>query len=341
MITATNILYIYTETPLHVGTGSGLSNVDLPIQRERTTQYPMIQGSGIKGKLRATAEDEKLQDLDVIFGSSRDIKDSAKNGTQAGSSTAPQDYAGAFIVGDARILLFPVRSLNGIFAYTTSYDVLQRFARDLERSQVAFQKDWSIPKPVEEQDAELPTALVTSQSDLTIEDSQSEEKTIVLEEFSFKALEDEDENGLVSKIAKWLVLNALPRYGTGSESMYWQDKLKRSLVILPNEDFRDFVLYATEVITRIRIERETKIVKEGALWTEEHLPTDTLLYVPTYATNSRRNGHTLAGKDILQSVSMLNSKLGSYLQLGGDETVGRGIVRTRWGSIQALRVEEM
>jgi CRISPR type III-B/RAMP module RAMP protein Cmr4 len=56
MITDTTILYLYTETPLHAGTGSGLSNIDLPIQRERTTQYPMIQGSSIKGKLRATAE---------------------------------------------------------------------------------------------------------------------------------------------------------------------------------------------------------------------------------------------------------------------------------------------
>ncbi len=345
MITATNILYIYTETPLHVGAGSGLSNVDLPIQRERTTQYPMIQGSGIKGKLRATAEVEGLQDLDVIFGSSRDIKDSAKSGTQTGSSAAQQDYAGALIAGDARILLFPVRSLNGIFAYTTSYDVLQRFARDLERSRVPFQNSWSVPKPVDEQDAELPTALVTSPSDLTIQEPQSQEKTIVLEEFSFKAQEvpnqeHPDKDGPVNKIAKWLAENAIPRYGTGSESMYWQDKLKRSLVILPNDDFRDFVLYATEVITRIRIERETKIVKEGALWTEEHLPTDTLLYVPTYATNSRRNGHTLQGKDILQSVSTLNNKPGSYLQLGGDETVGRGIVCTRWGSIQVLREEK-
>ncbi len=343
MITATNILYIYTETPLHVGTGSGLSNVDLPIQRERTTQYPMIQGSGIKGKLRATAEDENLNDLDVIFGSSRDIKDNEKNGTQTASSAAQQDYAGAFIVGDARILLFPVRSLNGIFAYTTSYDVLHRFARDLERSRV--QISWSVPNPVDEQNEELPTALVTSPSDLTIQEPQPQEKTIVLEEFSFKAQEvpnqeHPDEDGPVNKIAKWLAENAFPRYGAGPESTYWQDKLKRSLLILPNEDFRDFVLYATEVITRIHIERKTKIVKEGALWTEEHLPSDTLLYVPAYATNSRRNGHTLEGKDILQSVGTLNSKPGSYLQLGGDETVGRGIVRTRWGSIQALREDK-
>ncbi|MBO0794275.1 MAG: hypothetical protein J2P36_25460, partial [Ktedonobacteraceae bacterium] len=57
MITATKTLYLYVETPLHAGVGSGLSSIDLPIQRERTTQYPMIQGSGIKGKLRSVAED--------------------------------------------------------------------------------------------------------------------------------------------------------------------------------------------------------------------------------------------------------------------------------------------
>lgn len=48
MITATKTLYLYVETPLHAGVGSGLSSIDLPIQRERTTQYPMIQGSGIR-----------------------------------------------------------------------------------------------------------------------------------------------------------------------------------------------------------------------------------------------------------------------------------------------------
>src|SRR5438128_7853487 len=57
MITETKTLYLYVETPLHAGVGSGLSSIDLPIQRERTTQYPMIQGSGIKGKLRSVAED--------------------------------------------------------------------------------------------------------------------------------------------------------------------------------------------------------------------------------------------------------------------------------------------
>ena len=70
MITATTMLYLYVETPLHVGMGSGLSSIDLPIQRERTTQYPMIQGSSIKGKLRSLAE-ESSQDtalINAVFG---------------------------------------------------------------------------------------------------------------------------------------------------------------------------------------------------------------------------------------------------------------------------------
>jgi len=326
MITATTILYLYTETPLHVGVGSGLSSIDLPIQRERTTQYPMIQGSGIKGKLRATAEFEKVSDLDILFGSSRNDDKSAKNitGNNAKPDEDSKEHAGALIVGDARIFLFPVRSLNGVFAYTTSYDVLNRFVRDIGRGQTNPQIDWTVPTPpVDEPTIDQPTALVTSPSDLTAHDS-----TLVLEEFSFKVSSNEQ----VTKIAKWIANNALPKYGNDKEGSYWQEKLKRSLVILPDNDFRDFALYATEIITRVRIDRESKTVEGGALWTEDHLPTDTLLYVPIYATNSRKNGHNQTGTEILQIARSLNKTTGSYLQLGGDETVGRGIVRTRWGS---------
>lgn len=327
MITATTMLYLYTETPLHVGVGSGLSSIDLPIQRERTTQYPMIQGSGIKGKLRATAEFENVADLEILFGSSKKEDKNETNDTGNGvkSNEENKEHAGALIVGDARILLFPVRSLNGIFAYTTSYDVLNRFVRDVERGQSSLQIDWTVPTPpADAPKAEQPIVLVTSQSELSAHDS-----AIVLEEFSFKAKAD----GQVTKIAEWIAKNALPIYGNGNQGIYWQEKLKKSLVILPDNDFRDFVMYATEIITRIRIEMESKTVKDGALWTEEHLPSDTLLYVPIYATNSRKNGHHMKGSAVLQKASSLNSTPGSYLQLGGDETVGRGIVRTRWGKL--------
>ena len=308
MITDKTMLYLYVETPLHAGVGSGLSSIDLPIQRERTTQYPMIQGSGIKGKLRSTAEfarDQKQfsdDDINVLFGPS--------------VTGGGDDYAGALIAGDARILLFPVRSLSGVFAYTTSYDVLNRFRRDLEREKSGKNLDWQVPERVPDK------VLVTITSDIHTNN------TVVLEEFSFEVQADKQ----VDAIAQWIAETALPDLGTGD---YWANKIKRSLVILPDNDFRDFALYATEVITRVRIDRTKKTVEKGALWTEEHLPTDTLLYVPIYATDARKNGKDgskLNGTQILEKARTLGTETENYLQLGGDETVGRGMVRIRWGS---------
>jgi CRISPR-associated protein Cmr4 len=303
MITETTVLYLYVETPLHAGVGSGLSSIDLPIQRERTTQYPMIQGSGIKGKLRATAEDviKDKASIDVMFGP---------------STSGGDDYAGALIAGDARILLFPVRSLNGVYAYTTSYDVLSRFKRDMERGHANQVLPWNIPSPVKDK------ALVTSTSDVQVNN------IVVLEEFSFEAHVEKQVDG----IADWIATNALPEFGAGN---YWSNKVKNSLIILPNDDFRDFALYATEIITRVRIDRQKKTVQRGALWTEEHLPSDTLLYVPIYATDARQNGKDgpkMTASQILEKARALDSGKGNYLQLGGDETVGRGMVRMRWGS---------
>ena len=307
MITDTTMLYLYVETPLHAGVGAGLSSIDLPIQRERTTQYPMVQGSGIKGKLRATAEFARdkgrfsQEDINVLFGP---------------PTTGGDEFAGALIAGDARILIFPVRSLNGVFAYTTSYDVLSRFRRDIERGQHEQKLGWQVPE------RNIDKVIITTSSDIQANN------TVVLEEFSFEAQKDNQ----VDIIAKWLTENALPELGAGD---YWANKMKNSLVILPDNDFRDFALYATEVITRVRIDRITKTVEKGALWTEEHLPTDTLLYVPIYATDARKNGKDgskLTGTQIIEKAKGLGTGTSNYLQLGGDETVGRGMVRIRWGS---------
>lgn len=314
MITATRMLYLYVETPLHAGVGSGLSSIDLPIQRERTTQYPMIQGSGIKGKLRAAMEGDRKKSsaeeraiIDTLFGPPSKPADNIDSDRASGS-----DHAGALIFGDARILLFPVRSLSGVFAYATCYDVLNRFKRDKEHSGISF---WNVPAPVKDEEFKTPIALVTSANEV------SASGAVVLEEFSFRARA----STAADEIADWIARNAFPE---GYE--YWRDKLRRSLVILPDNDFRDFVLYATEIITRIRIDREKKTVDAGALWTEEHLPTDTLLYVPVYATNSRRNGSAMQAKEILQRAASLEESQDGYIQLGGDETVGRGLVRMHW-----------
>src|SRR5713226_9030939 len=262
MSTNAKMLYLYVETPLHAGVGSGLSSIDLPIQRERTTQYPMIQGSGIKGKLRAAMEGERKalspeqrNTVDILFGPP------SKPAEGDEDKASGSDHAGALIFGDARILLFPVRSLLGVFAYTTSYDVLNRFKRDIERSRPGKQLPWDISSTVGQN-----IAMVTNPSEVQANNR------VVLEEFSFIA----QTNQQVTEIAQWLADNALPNSG---QDDYWHKKLISSLVILSDNDFRDFALNATEIITRVHLDRAKKTVKKGALWTEEHLPTDTLLYV--------------------------------------------------------------
>lgn len=316
MITNTRMIYLYVETPLHAGVGSGLSSVDLPIQRERTTQYPMIQGSGIKGKLRSAAED---------------VVDDIKAGRRKGNLTdeivtitfGPKkdgsEHAGALILGDARILLFPVRSLSGVFAYTTCFDVLNRFKRDRERSGNIL--PWNVPESVNSNEEEPPVALVTNNSQVRASGM------VVLEEFSFQAQPDKS----ADDIADWIAKYTFP-----DTYNYWREKLRRSLVILPDNDFRDFVLHATEIITRVRIDRSKKTVESGALWTEEHLPTETLLYVSVYATDSRKTVDKEKGEkvvsaiQILQHAASLEDSQSGYIQLGGDETVGRGLVRMHW-----------
>jgi CRISPR-associated protein Cmr4 len=143
---------------------------------------------------------------------------------------------------------------------------------------------------------------------------------VVLEEFAFTAQQHND----VAMIAKWLAGNAFPQT---DEYKYFREKVKTNLVVLPEDAFRDFTQFATEILARIRLDQETKTVAQGALWTEEHLPTDTLLYAPLHATRPRTDNAPAtmqSAADVLQFVRDLGLK---QFQLGGDETVGRGIVR--------------
>jgi CRISPR-associated protein Cmr4 len=288
------ILFLYAETPLHAGSGTSLGIVDLPIQRERTTGYPMIQASGLKGCLRDIASGDP-QKVEIVFGPD----------TQRAS-----DHAGALSVGDARILLFPVRSLMGVFAWITSQNVLARFKREALMARLSV--DWNPIGPTDDG-----SAFVADGSILKANGK------MVLEEFAFTAQTHNE----VKAIADWLKQNALP---AGSEYDYWRDTLEKRLVILPENAFRDFVQLSTEVIARVRIDDTKKTVERGALWTEEHLPSETLLYATLFASKPRVQNPPSDLQDATAVLNFVKNAVdGKHLQLGGDATVGRGIVKAR------------
>lgn len=299
MTTKAALLFLYTESPLHAGTGASISAVDLPIQRERTTQYPIVAGSGIKGALRSQSVSTNDADKAAIFGPESIKKDE-------------DSYAGAVSLGEARLVLFPVRSLFGVFVYVTSSLIVARLMRDGQRAGVIGAGALNISTLAEDK------ALVTTGSEV------AQNGKVVLEEFSFDATGDTT----TAQIADWLADNALP---SGPEYDYWRAKLRKSLVILPENSFRDFVINSTEISTHVRLDASSKTAAAGALWTQEALPADVLLMCNVIAHNVRGGkSTTLTTPDSVLAWLSDPAHLNPRLQLGGDETTGQGFVATRW-----------
>ncbi|MCW2279327.1 type III-B CRISPR module RAMP protein Cmr4 [Heliophilum fasciatum] len=369
------ILFFYTETPLHAGMGASTGVIDLPVQRERATQYPMVQGSGVKGSLRylaaeklgvtalrreiALLEKRKSQGdaVAALLAQKRSDLKSRNSAIVATFGPDPEDngpaHGGALSFSDARILLFPVRSLSGVFAWITSPAVLHRLQRDATRCGLTLWQNKQTGHEADLLSDALPhvppqTALVSTASPLIME--RGAQKKVVLEEFAFTA----ESHGQVDAIAAWLRDHMFPQDETGQtarEYRYLQDlmaqpvnsseeKIKSTLVILDDESFRQFTVLATEVNTRIRINPLTGTVETGALWTEECVPAEALLYSLMLASAPRTAPEALPAE--LQGANSCGSARSvvhylqthvfgaGMLQMGGDETVGRGFVGLRF-----------
>lgn len=325
MSNTTNIFCIKTLTSLHAGSGNDLGVVDLPIQREKHTSFPKIESSSLKGSLREALESTPLnkklevsKDLlsNLLDKQEIDVKDLAK----LNYMTALQyvfgydddgldkdvknhfentEFAGAINFTDARILFFPIKSARNVFAYATCPYVLQRFKADAKIAGKEIDlKDFNVADG---------NAVVPKDSKLLVNGS------VILEEYTFSANVDDK---LKDEFAKIKI----------------SDEIINRLVILSDNDFKDFVNLSTEVITRTKINNSTGTVQQGALFNEEYLPAESVLYFIAIANNIFSNK-----KDILVSknneaehklvMSFFEKALPDFVQIGGNATLGKGIVK--------------
>lgn len=186
-------------------------------------------------------------------------------------------HASQIAMTDARLLLLPVRSLTGYYKLVTCPAILNRLQRDL--SMLRKEAIFCIPEPKLQQ-------LISQQSG-----------ALYLEEFKFEQ-DASLSNGLIS---------VLERFGVNN--------IASQLVVMGDNDFHWFAKHATAVTPHIAIEDKVKkVVKTGALWYEETLPPDTLLYT------------MLMGEDqfVDDVLGMFGKKGHPYVQMGGNETVGMG-----------------
>jgi len=156
--------------------------------------------------------------------------------------------------------------------------------------------------------------ILSEESDLKISGNN-----IVLEEFAFTASIQAINIGdrpLQNWIADYLF----------DETSYWYDKAQKSIVILSDDDFKDFVNLSTEVITRIKIDNATGTVANGQLFTEEYLPAESVLYTIVLASPEFSDKTDKMNEGAV--MKFFGDTLPPVVQIGGNATLGKGIVRT-------------
>ena len=279
------LLFLHALSNLHTGTGQGVGVVDLPIAREKVTGIPLVPGSSVKGVLRdACSADDKTKFK--MFGP---------------PTNDPDTYAGAVNFSDLNLLLLPMRSLRGVFAWVTCPLLLRRLKRDAQLAEYD-----SIPDVV---------PAIANQNECVVGNLSTaiqHEGKVILEDLVFNAKESEEFKGWLS----WLSQHVFPN------DVEWQQILQNHTCMVSDDVMSFLMETGTEVAARIAMDDDKKSVRDGALWYEESLPTETVMSGLVISAISK-NGLQGAA-DIFQEVSTI---LKVPLQIGGNATVGKGICR--------------
>lgn len=286
----TALIKFYAVSPVHAGSGSSLAAVDLPIQRERHTNWPHIQASGVKGAMRShfrrfneadggTGKDVKYLP-NIVFGSDdQDGWDSKADG-----ETLP----GAISVSDAKLMAFPVRSNMAPFVWVTSPAVLKRLKTDLEIA--GIKTEFQVPAVEGEKAIPL---------------FANAPKSIILEDAAVACGEKIELKGIEK------LLSGIDRLLVVSDMMY------------------DYcVSSCTEVQAQIKIDEKTGTAQDGALRYQELLPSDSVMYsIVCFGSQKFKNEFQA---DMIEGYVKKVFSNDGFIQVGGDVTLGRGVCRINW-----------
>jgi CRISPR-associated protein Cmr4 len=281
--TNARLIFSHAMSPLHAGTGQGVGVIDLPIARERATSIPFLPGSSLKGSLRDLCEDADLRVR--VFGP---------------ESTSAEDHAGSAQFSDLRLLLLPVRSLVGTFAWVTSPYILSRLRRDAKDAGAG-----GVPGEVPAV-PDISVAALTDDSQLEVAGGAGQ---VYLEDLDLKSAR----NAVAGEWAGWVSSHVFP------DEPEWRRMMSARFCVV-HDDLMSFLLdTATEITARVRLMDDTKAVQKGGLWYEESLPAESILYGLVLATHVKATP-----EEVFKTVVEASSR---PVQLGGKATVGRGLCR--------------
>lgn len=299
-------IFIFAETPTRVGSGSELGYVDLPIQRERHSGFPKIEASSLKGSIRSVFEsDDNLNKMiNYTFG--------------------PEDgnlHAGGLGFIDGRILLFPVKSAKGIFAWITCPYILSRFKEEMMLcKKTGLESLEGIEK--------IKPNSIANDSNLALMEDEGK-GVVMLEEYKFEV----SNNKILTQFSKWISNVMFPE-----DQVYqiFKDKMKKDIMVISDDAFRDFTELSTEVITRTKIDETKGIVKRGHLFNEEYVPENTVFYSLALASSlygmtekekEEKYGSNKLDEDIIMAYFLDGINNHKIIQIGSNATIGKGLIR--------------
>jgi len=312
---------IQCVSPLHVGSGESHEGfVDIPIQRDHLG-FPVIWSSSLKGAIRNTfrnlVKDNKDKD-------NKDNKDTEpKNKIELEneifgpeSSDSNNMYASAVLIMDANLLLMPVRSLYGLFAFCTHPYLLKQL---YEKLSVLHNITGNITQEGNNLLTDLESFIKNNKGKVVCSSKTiMKDNKIILKEEEIK---DVQENNKFREIFGKLLPNGIK---------FKEDILDR--LVMLNDDYADIIKRSTVIQPRIKLDYETKHVISGSLWTEEVLPELSILSTVMLIRGSRVNSGMNSEKIIKKLAETFSKNKNSnpdqfYIVLGGRETLGRGIIR--------------
>lgn len=294
------LVLLLAETPVHAGGSESLGVVDLPIQRESTTGLPVIWGQSLKGALRQAARDAgwAKEQEEAVFGSAPPGSAEDVDLDGGGGDAGGTLTKGQVSVGDAQLVLFPAATLRNAFAWVTSPLLLSRLQRKTALLRAGNADILNVHVP----DGQgVGTAGWAGQQ--------------VLGAF----IEDVRTTPAVGRIGAALSALVCPNEAAFG---YTRTKMADDVLVAHDEVLTGLTQMGTDVVARVQLEPEAKTVKHGPFYSE-HLPAETVLAA------------VLAGPTAhLEHLSALLD--GQPLQLGGDETIGKGVLWCRVHSAQSL-----
>lgn len=274
--------------PIHIGAGGyRLGRVDMTIAREPGTDLPKIPGTSLAGAARSYAAmrygkpeaagqhkkfkgDKATCPIIYTFGTATDT---SSPGTPPEGST----QAGTVSIGDARILLFPVRSMAGPLWVSTKEILEEAWGTN----------SLTLPKKNEQEKVEpdeerLVTTMAKQNTPLNL-------------------------GWLLFQATSGLVIEP-PESVKNSE---W-DAVKDRIALVNTKIFSQIVNSNLEVRTSVSIDPKTGAAESGALFTYEAIPRTTWLWSDVIEDNYRisRNGTSMFPKTSKQCIVEITQEKG-------------------------------